>query len=277
MHHLRTSESFRFRAEAARGVVALIAVAAAFCGPGCGGKTTEKTGDGKTTPKVDPPKIAPKPVADLLDAAFRKHDGNVERALESLMPEADRKALIIRNAAGKIEAVDLSGMSLKTAGIKHLLALNETLQRVNLDRVYVTDDALEALASLPQLRKLELNQTPVTDAGLAHLAQATQLRELSLKGTKITDAGLKHLAALKHLRLLSLTWTGVTDEGLKHLAESNELHTLILDDTAVTDAGIAHLTGLKKLAFVHVTGTQVTPEGVAKLNRSLPRVEFRGP
>jgi Leucine Rich repeat len=276
MNRLPTSESAHFRVAAVRRIMTLIVLAMACSGPGCGGKSPVKS-NGKTSPKIDPPKIATEPDADVLDEAFRKHGGDVEQALDSLVPEVDRKSLIIRNAAGKIEAVDLSGMSLKTAGIQHLLALKETLQRVNLGQVYVTDDALAAIASLPHLRKLELNQTPVTDAGLAHLARATQLRELSLKRTKITDDGLKHLAALKHLRLLSLTWTGVTDDGLTHLAELNELHTLILDDTAVSDAGLEHLTGLKKLAFVHVTETQVTPEGVAKLKRSLPRVEVRGP
>jgi Leucine-rich repeat (LRR) protein len=256
-------------------IAGLLMVLLAAGSSGCGGsKSPAVSNGGPQPPELLPPRIAERPDTDVLDAAFKQHNGNVEQALDSLVLEVDRKSLIVRNAAGKIEAVDLSGMSLKTAGLKHLLAFKDTLQRIALNRVYVTD---EALASLPQLRKLELNQTPVTDAGLAHLRQATRLRELSLKGTAIGDAGVAHLAALKELRFLSLSWTRVNDAGLRHLAELKELNTLILDDTAVTDAGLQHLAGLKKLLFVHVTGTNVTGNGIAKLRRSLTRVDVRGP
>ena len=240
---------------------------------GCGRKKTERTE--KSGPQ--PPKVTTNPDSDLLETAVKKQGGNVEKALQSLIPEREWKSLIARDSNDEIQGLDLSKMSITTAGLKRLVQFKATLQRLSLNDVYVTDDGLKALAALPHLRRLELNRAPVTDAGLAHLSKMTELRELSLKGTRITDDGLKHLAALKNLRYLSLTWTRISDDGLQHISGLTELDTLILDNTKISDAGLEYLTPLKKLRFLHLTETRVTPAGIDRFRQSNPGVKVRGP
>lgn len=225
----------------------------------------------KTSSETDPPpKIAVKPDVDELAAAVKAAKGDVVKALETIGAHCEE------NVEGKIESVDLSGKKLTTAGVGHLTALKDSLQRISLIDAYVTGDALKLLAGLPNLRKLELNRAPVTDDDLAHLANAGQLRELSLRHTSIGDEGLEHLAHLTELRHLSLSGTKITDAGLAHLGGLSKLTTLILDDTDVTVNGLKFLNRSGTLRYLHLTGTQVTASAARAFERSNPRVKVIG-
>lgn len=248
--------------------------ALAFLNGGCVKNVTkpEQAKTDKTAPKDkdSKPKIATRPETDEFDAAVKAANGDVEQALSAIGAHSDR------NAAGKIEYVDLSGKNLSATGIAHLLKLGDSLQRISLNDAFVTADALQSLAGLPRLRKLELNRTPLTDDALGLLAKLKELRELSLRHTRIGDAGVAHLAALTELRHLSLSGTRITDQGLAHLEGFPKLTTLILDDTAVTGDGLQRLQSLPALQFLHLTGTKVSPAAVRAFRSRRPQVQIVG-
>jgi Leucine-rich repeat (LRR) protein len=106
----------------------------------------------------------------------------------------------------------------------------------------ITDDALEALSTFPNLTSLHILGCPnVTDAGLEQVGTLEKLRRLNLGGSSITDRGIARLSNLRDLRELSLSHTAVTDEGLLHLEGLHNLEWLALRDTRVTIDGIKAL------------------------------------
>lgn len=131
---------------------------------------------------------------------------------------------------------------------------------VSLDSIYLTDNAVEAIAeSLPSLNYLHLQSYHMTDASLAYfrfnlhirtlkldfcweitddgVASICQclnsLNELSLAGcSKITDESVEIISdSLLHLRSLNLSWcTKLTNKSLKMIAfKENILEELYLD------------------------------------------------
>lgn len=232
-----------------------------------------KTGKtGKTLPPLKRPTVRPAPQRDELVQAIEDTGGDVEQALTRIGAE------LFRNAQTKrIEYVNLAGKDVTAEGLKQLLRLKDSLQRIGLNETHTTDDMLAVLADFKKLTKVELNQTAVTDAGLAHLKALPRLRELELRATNIGDEGLMHVGQMTELRMLSLSWTKITDAGLAHLSELDKLHTLILDDTGITDAGLPHLRDLRGLRFLHVIGTKITPSAAQQFARAAPGVQVRGP
>ncbi|GAB4152055.1 MAG: hypothetical protein Tsb009_27720 [Planctomycetaceae bacterium] len=231
---------------------------------------TEKTKTSKTTPEDPLPKIAEKPAEDTLDKAVKANNGDLRAALKSLDVHTDV------DTQGRIQYVDLSGQKLTAEGLRHLVQLKDSLERLSLNDAYVTADGLKALAMLPRLRKLELNRTPLTDDALTHLTGLSDLRELSLKHTNIGDAAMEHIGQLKELRQLSLSGTRVTDKGLAPLANLPKLNTLLLEETQITDDGLNHFHSSVSLRFLYLAETKVTPKAVAKFRRTHPNVKIHG-
>jgi Leucine Rich repeat len=166
----------------------------------------------------------------------------------------------------------------------------------------VNDDAVEALADLPQLRRLHLHGIDVTDSVLARLTRLTQLHILALTNSSVTDAGcepLKRLTRLKELGLVSrcisdgalehiegltrltgivLRAPQVTDFGLVHLKRLACLEALDLTgNDKITDVGLQHLKSLVSLRLLCIRATSVTADGVKQLKRALPNLTVNGP
>ncbi|CAD5116065.1 DgyrCDS4997 [Dimorphilus gyrociliatus] len=144
---------------------------------------------------------------------------------------------------------------------------------VSLDSVYLTDNAVEAIAeSLPSLNYLHLQSYHMTDASLAYFRFNLHIRtlklefcweitddgvlsicqclnglnELSLAGcSKITDDSVEIISdSLLHLRSLNLSWCiKLTNRSLKMIAfKENVLEELYLDRCSqITNIGLKYL------------------------------------
>lgn len=154
---------------------------------------------------------------------------------------------------------------LTAKGLVHLGAVKQ-LERLQLDDVSFTDDALAPVASLTDLRELwlDLNER-LTDRVLVHVAPLENLRVLRFHKADITDAGLLHIQRLTKLEDLQLGHSRVTDQGLAVIARFAELRTLDLQHTAVTDRGMEQLRGLKQLRWLCLNGTAVSGQVLASI------------
>jgi hypothetical protein len=124
---------------------------------------------------------------------------------------------------------------------------------LDLSETRINDDALAAIAKLPNLEDLNLWHTRVTDDGIALLVDS-KLKRLNLDDiTGIGDGATEHLAKITSLEFLHLGKTGVTDEGLEKLKTLVNLTEINLNNTALTkkavDALQAKLPKLKKVTF----------------------------
>ncbi|MEM9828380.1 MAG: hypothetical protein AAF958_17455 [Planctomycetota bacterium] len=129
------------------------------------------------------------------------------------------------------------------------------------DKGYLGDASMPAIAKMPKLAQLRLRLSPVTNEGLKSLAESRSIWLLNLPHARCTSQGVRELAKMerlrslrlgspqlsgdvaraiteiKTLRTLHLIGVPITDDGLRRIAAMPQLESLYLDDSAVTDAG----------------------------------------
>ncbi|CAI5461707.1 unnamed protein product [Closterium sp. Yama58-4] len=135
--------------------------------------------------------------------------------------------------------------------VRPLIALGGTTH-LDLDGVYLSDDALTQVASLRSLTCLSLQDASgFTAVGVTRLFSLTGLTRLEFHGTSIPDAALEGIAGLTNLRLLDLVNAKITDAGVAKLQGLSALTTLLLGECAsITSASMVHvgrLTSLERL------------------------------
>ncbi|MCC6695412.1 MAG: M48 family metalloprotease [Candidatus Hydrogenedentes bacterium] len=165
---------------------------------------------------------------------------------------------VLRQLGGlpEIEYVCIKAGVVTADGLRHLGG-KSTLRGLVLDNVELTDEALAALDSVPNLVYLDLRKNPsLTDEGLRHLAALPNLTHLNLEKCQITDIGVAHLVNNRALQEIYLSNTPVTEASLVSLSALPALQTVKLVETSVTEAQAAEFTA--KLASR--TGVPVPPQ-----------------
>lgn len=176
------------------------------------------------------------------------------------------------------------------------------LQVLTLNGEWLTDDKLDAIATLQTLKCLTLFEVPhvqagafrnlrdltnlqildiyksphVADEGAENLARLPKLRKIMCRETGISDATLVHLAGLAQLEMLILSGNKVGDHGVKALANLPNLECLELSRTQITDAGLNSLSSLPKLKRLYLGDTNITNTGIPTLvkMKSLERLSL---
>ncbi len=127
----------------------------------------------------------------------------------------------------------------------------------------VGDEAMPAMAALPELQTIGLRHTGLTDAGLESLSKSKTLQAVYALNTRITDAGLAALTRLPDLRVLSVYADySATDLELRR-KEPNP---------SITDAGFAHLAACPNLEQLDASGSELTDAGLERLVADCPRL-----
>lgn len=151
------------------------------------------------------------------------------------------------------------------SGIVHLQG-NAKLEEVALPGGPFNNDALAAVAQLPQLKRLGIWHVAVDDSGFAHLRNHPGLESVRVAPTwspKITDKTIEHLSYCPNLKEISLNEGYVTwENGLRHLTklkgtfqalrlensvvapEDLERFRREMPEVKVTHAGLAHVGGM---------------------------------
>jgi hypothetical protein len=108
----------------------------------------------------------------------------------------------------------------------------ESLHRVELRSLPLSDEGMRRVAGLPHLRELTLYEVPgLSDEGLSYVLGNSALERLSLTNTKVGGRGLAVLRELPRLRSLVLDDdrpVGSLSEGVEHLKHLHGLRSLIL-------------------------------------------------
>ncbi len=126
---------------------------------------------------------------------------------------------------------------------------------------------LEELSKIKSnIVSLNLNKLPVTDNDLQAIRQFSNLRELYLNFTDVTAAGLKSLAALSNLKLLSISGTQVQYQELETvLPQIKSLQTVSVWNTPLTQDEMRQLQNKNKGLKV-ITGFADDGSDILKLN-----------
>ena len=151
------------------------------------------------------------------------------------------------------------------------LAKVHSLESLNIERTYISDAGLKAIASLPHLQGLGLPS--ISDNGLRHLSNLKELQCLCLLSSKITNQGLQHLANLHKMEILDLGDTPITSDGLKYLSSMKKLGWLRISSTQVGDKGLEHLNNLPALVDLEANFTMITDDGVKRIQPLLQQLK----
>lgn len=167
----------------------------------------------------------------------------------------------------------------------------KSLERLNLRGTMVRSRVFETLAGFENLRELDLSHTRITDDGIDALASLGRLESLAIGSNRLDGLALEALKLLPSLRELDLRGVQRVDSGLwgmalnrrnlERLCELTGLEVLLLGGATITDVGadrpgredaeraeLLHmelLASLKKLRRLDLSRQPVTVDGIAFL------------
>jgi len=156
--------------------------------------------------------------------------------------------LEILEGVPSLEWLDIGWAQITDTGLDHLSSLNN-LRALTMGGNKLTSAALQVLRQLPQLEYLDISGTQRTDSGLwsmlltddgvQAIASVTELRELRLGGTSITGRGIAMLKALSKLERLNLQGCKrLGDDTAEALSGFRQLRTLDLKDSGLSAQSI---------------------------------------
>lgn len=163
-----------------------------------------------------------------------------------------------RDAEDRIVSILDVGTSLLNDADFRLLAQFEGVRRIVVRFTRLTDDALAALADMPELEALCLHthndNFRLSDGALSHLRHLPNLKELHLECANVSGIGLAHVAQPDLLENLGLTISPVTDAGLEIIGRFRNLRQLLIGQEAkVSDAGLSGLRECRALREIDLS------------------------
>jgi internalin A len=151
----------------------------------------------------------------------------------------------------KLKTLSLDSTDIAENDLAHLAPL-QSLERLRLYTKHNTTDVAAAhLARLKSLRDLT-DHLYVTDQGVALLASMPNLEDITLNGEQVTDASRDNIAGMKSLKWLWFQECPISDATLEAIGELPNLEFLTLGQTRVTGDGFKHLRTTPKLSILSV-------------------------
>lgn len=126
------------------------------------------------------------------------------------------------------------------------------LNRLNMEKLEITDDQLVNIEHLTGLQGLDLQETDVTNKGLVHLQPLKNLSNLNLRSTLITGAGMVQLKPLQNLHTINFASTNLGDDGLECFKDLPNLKDCAVARCRIGDKGMKSLCALKQLTKLDV-------------------------
>ncbi len=176
---------------------------------------------------------------------------------------------------GKATAIWLQNSRITDDGIEALASLIEVTEFETSQRM--TDASFVHLRGMVKMERLTLLKMGVTGDGLRHLAGMSRLRSLQICSCTLTDAALSHLPVLPALTMFNLSSsTGCTDAALECLGRLQNLEHFSLNGAPATGPGLRHLAELPHLRSLDLSGgsTRITSDDDFGQLPTLPTVEY---
>jgi hypothetical protein len=159
--------------------------------------------------------------------------------------------LEILEGVASLEWLDIGWAQITDTGLDHLSSLNN-LRWLTMGGNKLTGAALQVLRQLPQLEYLDIGGTQRTDSGLwsmllteegvQAIASVTELRELRMAGTSITGRGIAMLRGLSKLERLNLQGCKrLGDDAAAALAGFQQLRMLDVKDSGLSAPAIQRI------------------------------------
>ncbi|MBD3286931.1 hypothetical protein GF359_09825 [candidate division WOR-3 bacterium] len=173
-------------------------------------------------------------------------------ALDLAYTKVDDDDLKYITSLKNLRALNLAYTNITDEGLAHLKEL-DNLRSLDLESTEITDDGVTYLKELEDLRSLNLFRTKtsvtdlrgrplkVSDEGLEALASIPNLTELNLHGSAITDKGIESIVSMSNVKRLDLSATGITDNCIEHLSRMKHLRNLNIKGTGISADGIKKL------------------------------------
>jgi hypothetical protein len=225
-------------------LVALVTVAAAFCGT------------------IYWSVIEPTFRRERAIAAIKELGGEVDYASPSMKPAPNIPMPWFRHEYRKSPRVIGPDWAVRLLGERYFLSPVTRVEYLRNTRP-LTEEDFAILQDLPGLQMLDLT----------HFGKPASLGNIGCP--EITDAAIPHIIKLQNLQFLLLVNSKVTDEGVVTLCDNlPKLKWIQLSGTPITDVSLEALAELPDLKSLDVQETNVTLEGVRRFDRRHPYTAF---
>ncbi len=207
------------------------------------------------------------------------------------------------DAIGSLDGVVALDLHMSVFGSPHYTARGvaqlrrmASLQELNFNGAFATDDVLAEIARIPRLSGLHCQDPVSGDEGFVALGQCSSLEALSMRVCRrMTDRGFAAIAQLPRLQRLNVGGPRVSDAAMAWLADAPalvDLGPIMFGDAAfehiakiprlerltnmynrsIGDAATRHLRAHPTLVYYGAFGTQITDESL-RILAGLPRLE----
>ena len=117
-------------------------------------------------------------------------------------------------SVGQLRWLDVSGLPIEDATLKHLVATPTTLRHLNIEATQITNELLPWLAQASTIEEIDLSGTIVDDALAETIRELPQLQTVWLTGSRVGDATLNAIAELPSLHQVDVQKTAVSQSAL---------------------------------------------------------------
>ncbi|HAH47951.1 MAG TPA: hypothetical protein DCM07_24475 [Planctomycetaceae bacterium] len=126
-------------------------------------------------------------------------------------------ALAPLNGKLTLKNLDLHETGLTDAGLSHVSSLlNLTHLSLQKNR-QITDEGLQALATLKKLSSVNLDRLNISDQGITFIKHNPRLDWLNIKDTQISDKSIPLLTKLNRMKNLYLEGSKISDQGIQQI------------------------------------------------------------
>lgn len=170
-----------------------------------------------------------------------------------------------------LKYLNLSRNKIGPEGAKALVALKDSLERLELVDSEIGDDGMRALGSLSKLRILQVPKNDISHAGAQGLARLRNLSFLDLGQNHIGDVGAAHLSGIGYLERLNIPGNSIGDDGACSLSHIKGLQELSASQNRIGDRGVSCIADRATLTHINLSHNSITKKGAEEFAR-LPRL-----
>lgn len=167
-----------------------------------------------------------------------------------------------------LEVLDIKHSQFTNKGLVHLREMTR-LRRLLLS-MWLNDEGIEHLATIPRLSFKSLKTLGLTDATVSLIHERIDVKELRIE-RPYGDRWAEFLVDHPTLESLYVVHAEMSDTQLRELMLSNRLQYLSISNTPVSDEGLIAAKQLTNMKSLHLAVTKVTPAGIFKIYGSQAR------
>jgi Leucine-rich repeat (LRR) protein len=144
----------------------------------------------------------------------------------------------------------------------------KNLEKLDLRKIKMTDDAIDKIISLPNLKELNLRDCGIKRRHIEKISQMTGITKLGLSENRLNDNSILPLFKNRSITKLDLSSNEITHKSSEELSQMSQITNLSLDQNKIGDIGAGHIASMKNLTDLKLSYNNINYEGAIAIARN---------